>query len=52
MADTTFRNGHVQQMAIANTAVLTAKSNTQIKKPVTPLLKITSYISYLALSYF
>ena len=35
-----FRKDHTQRMAIANAAVLTAKSNIQIIKPIKPLLKI------------
>ena len=37
------------EMAIANAAVLTAKSNNQIKKPIKPLLKITFVIDYMVL---
>ena len=35
------RNPHTQRIVIASAAVLTAKSNNQIKKPIKPLLKIT-----------
>ena len=40
-------NNQIQRMAIASAAVLTAKSNNQIKKPIKPLLKITLVIFFL-----